>query len=124
MSPEERTQKAAELFQLGKTRHEERFLKPGSLYEAIEYFEKAERYLADIAPKPPIYAEIQDLNLESKETLQSQFNALRLDAYMLIRKRQYADARDKLEAVLKLIPNPDDDRYKLAEDKLKEIRHK
>lgn len=124
MPDEIKIQKAGQLFELGKSRHDERFLKPGSLYEAIQYFEKAERYLAGVTPKPPIYTEIQDLTLKSKETLQSQFNSLRMEAYMLTKKRQYKDAREKLEAILALVPNPDDERHKLAKGKLNDIRGK
>ena len=124
MSDEMKTEKAGKIYELGKARYDERFLKSGSLYEAIQYFEQAEAYLADVSPKPPIYQEMQDLTLKSKETLQNQFNSLRLDAYMLIRKRQYSEAREKLNAIVNLIPNPDDDRQKFATDKLKEIRNK
>jgi pSer/pThr/pTyr-binding forkhead associated (FHA) protein len=124
MSNDMKVQKAGQMYELGKARYDERFLKSGSLYEAIQYFEKAETYLADVSPKPPIYQEMEDLTLEAKETLQNQFNSLRLDSYMLIRKRQYPQAREKLNAIVSLIPNPDDERQKFAQDKLKEIRNK
>jgi len=124
MSAEARIQKAGQMFQLGKTRYAERFLKPGSMYKAIQYFEKAEGYLVGISPKPAIYEELQQLSLTAKEALQNQYNSVRLDAYMLIRKKKFADAREKLESMLKLIPNPDDERHQLAQKKLKEIRGK
>jgi hypothetical protein len=124
MSPELKVQKAEQMYQLAKTRYEERFLKAGSLYEAIEYLEKAERYLADISNKPAFYEEMQQMTLQSKETLQTQFNSMRMEAYLLTKKNKYSEARDKLETILKLIPNPDDERHKLAKDKLREIRNK
>ena len=124
MSAEARIQKAGQMFQLGKTRYEERLLKPGSMYEAIQYFEKAEGYLEGISPKPAIYEELQQLSLTAKEALQNQYNSIRLDAYMLIRKKKYSDARAKLESMLSLVPNQDDERHVLAKKKLKEIRGK
>ena len=66
----------------------------------------------------------QELTLKSKETLQSQFNSQRMEAYMLTKKKKYSEARKKLEGILSLIPNPDDERHKLAKEKLKEIRNK
>jgi pSer/pThr/pTyr-binding forkhead associated (FHA) protein len=124
MSSEAKIQKAEQMFQLGKTRYEERFLKPGSMYEAIQYFEKADMYLEDVSPKPASFEEMQQMKLKSIETLQNQFNGLRMEAYRLGQKKKYSEARAKLEAMLKLVPNPDDERHKLAQKKLKEIRNK
>ena len=123
-SGEQIIQKAQKEFDLGKTRYEERFLKPGSLYDAIQHFEKTEDYLKDIIPKPVFYAEMHQLTLKAKETLQKQYDSLKWEAYRAIRTENYSKARGKLEAIVRLIPEPDDLRHQSAKQKLNEIKFK
>ncbi len=115
---EERLTRAREAFLLGKKHYDERRVRPGNLYQAIQAFRLVEWYLGTVEPKPDIYRQAVEARQIAEQELDQAYDDHLFRVDQAIRLRNWSTAVYHLGIILELIPDRGDPRHREAEHKL------
>lgn len=114
-------QLARDAFLLGAKLLREKDIQTGNLYAATQSFRECAHYLDTVEPKPAFLAEALTALRGANDELEVRFKDLNLDADRAINLKDWDVAAGHLRAVLELVPDRSDDRYRDAERRLLDV---
>ncbi len=110
--------RARESLDLAERYWEERDLADGRLFECVRYYKEGLIYAEPLNPKPAFYESIVRGLARAEETFEKRYEDLTFAIQKAEGTRNSAELEQCLQAVLRMIPDPEDARYRSASDKL------
>ncbi len=120
--PRERLEQMAhEAFLLGNKLVQERDIQTGNLFAAIRSYREAANLLETVEPKPAFFGEALAALRDATEELDRRYTEQNFRADRAIQLRDWSLAARELRALLTLIPDRTDQRYRDAERRLLDV---
>ncbi len=112
--PEKLREMAQEAWLQGKKLLDEKEIRHGNLYAAIQQFTLVERYLQNLEPKPDYYAEAIAARRESERTLGETHKEFKFRIEQAVELREWERANRDLQTLMEILPDRSDERYDWA----------
>lgn len=120
--PSERLEQMAhDAFLLGNRLVQERDIQPGNLFAAIRSYREATNLLETVEPKPAFFGQALAALRDATEELERRYTEQNFRADRAIRLGDWQLAARELRAILALIPDRTDQRYRDAERRLLDV---
>ncbi len=109
-SVEELTELARDKLRIARTAWMERDLAPNRLYDATRAYLEGIQLLRTLNPKPDFATELNNGLIEAEALLEERYEQAHFGVQKALETRQYDNAQANLQAILRMIPDRDDQR--------------
>lgn len=119
--PEPDPERAMQFFSLAQESYKSYLVDPANLSTAIGHYNDALVFLEKLDPKPPLYGQIEVALKEAEDALQKIYDDKIYQSYRAERSRDYEEARNILNELLRYLPNMEDKRRQEVQNRLKNL---
>lgn len=112
---------ANEAYRVGRRNLDERDIRYGNLFDAIQRYREMEFYLETVEPKPEFYADGVSDRQRAMQELDRRFQDQNVRCDLAIKLGNWQNAAQELRILRELVPDRGDDRYKEATRKLLDV---
>ncbi len=117
--PEADPERAIQLFSLAQEAYKSYLVDPANLSTSISHYGDALMFLERLDPKPPLYGQIEVAMKEAEAALQEIYDAKMFQAFKAQRARNFDEAREVLNDLMRYLPNTEDERRQEVQNRLK-----
>ena len=117
-TPEQLRAAAEQAYNNARKLYEDREVRYENLYNAIKQYEQVEWLLKTIEPKPEYYRQALSTLDDAREEFDEKLKNLNFNVDSRIHQQQWLEARDNLQLIMQVVPDPNHSAYVKARDQL------